>query len=261
MDAGDRAVLGGRAVERGLDLARHQLRRGVAHEVADVGADVGRRVEDLALEDPGPRVAGHVADRVAAALAGGEAGLAQIPDQRRGVAQRHVVDLDVLPRRDVALVERRVALDHVGEVVHLVRRDAAEGQLDADHLHVGLALAIDALLQAEADVLVLRRVAREELLGLIVEVVELFDDRGDDLARDVLVDLRVLEAPLAADGGGLHAGEGSKSRSQIHLLRKPLRHGVFCTLSVRKTRGQTAARRRWSSARCTALVVAAMARS
>ena len=75
-----------------------------------------------------------------------------------------------------------------------------KGSLIADHLHVGLALAVDALLQAEADELVLGRVAGEELLGLVVEVVELLDDRGDDVAGDVLVDLGVLEAPLAADG-------------------------------------------------------------
>ena len=74
-----------------------------------------------------------------------------LADQRLHVAQRHVVDLDVLAGRDVALVERRVLFDDVGEGVHLLRRDAAEGELDADHLHVGLALAVDALFEAEAD--------------------------------------------------------------------------------------------------------------
>ena len=68
VDAGDRAVLVG-AGEGGLDLARHQLRRRVADEVADVGAGVGRRVEDLVGGDAGPGVAGDVAHRVAAALA------------------------------------------------------------------------------------------------------------------------------------------------------------------------------------------------
>ena len=75
-------------------------------------------------------------------------------------SQRHVVDLDVLAGGDVALVERHVLLDHVGEGLHLLGRDAAEGQLDADHLHVGLALAVDALLEAEADELVPRRSRR-----------------------------------------------------------------------------------------------------
>ena len=66
-------------------------------------------------------------------------------------SQRHVVDLDVLARGDVALVERRVLLDDVREGLELLGRDAAHRQLHADHLHVGLALAVDALLEAEAD--------------------------------------------------------------------------------------------------------------
>ena len=74
-------------------------------------------------------------------------------------SQRDVVDLDVLARGDVALVERRVALDDVGEGLQLLGRDAAHRQLHADHLHVGLALAVDALLEAEADELRLRRLA------------------------------------------------------------------------------------------------------
>ena len=149
-----------RARERRLDLARHQLRGGMAHEVADVGTGVGRRVEQLVVADAGPRIGGHVAHGVAAALAAREAGVGDLADQRRGVAQRHVVHLDVLPRRDVPLVEGDVLLDHVGERLHLLRRDAAERQLDADHLDVGLALAVDPLLETEADELGLGRLRR-----------------------------------------------------------------------------------------------------
>ena len=116
----------------------------------------------------------------------------------RRVGQRHVVHLDVLPRRDVALVERRVLLDRVGERLHLLGRDAAERQLHADHLDVGLALAVDALLEAEPDELVLGRLAGEELLGLVVEVVELALEDRDDVARDVLADLGIVQRPLAA---------------------------------------------------------------
>ncbi len=143
------------AGEGGLDLARHQLRRRVADEVADVGDRVRGRVEDLVGGDAGPGVAGHVADRVAAALARGEPGLGDHLDQVLHVAQRHVVDLDVLAGRDVTLVQRRPALDDVGEGVHLVGRDTAERKLDPDHLDVGLALPVDALFQAEPDELVL----------------------------------------------------------------------------------------------------------
>ena len=173
---------------------------GVADEVADVGHRVGRDVEELALGDPGPRVAGDVADRVAAALAGGEPGVADQPDELGRVGQRHVVDLDVLAGGDVALAQRRPALDRLGEGVHLLGGHAAERQLDADHLDVRLALAVDALLEAEADELVLRGLPPHELGGLGVEVVELALDDRDHVAGNVLVALRVLERadpPLA----------------------------------------------------------------
>ena len=104
VDAGQRAVGAGRAVERGLDLARHHLRRRVAHEVAHVGAGVGGQVEDLVLADAGPRVARDVAHGVAAALARGQPGVGELADRGRRVGQRDVVQLDVLARRDVALV-------------------------------------------------------------------------------------------------------------------------------------------------------------
>ena len=197
VDAGDRPVLVGGG-EGGLHLARHQLRGGVAHEVAHVGAHVGRGVEELALADAGPRVAGHVADGVAAALARGEVGLAEHPDRLGGVAQRDVVELDVLARGDVPLVQGRPALHHVGEGLHLLGRDAPERQLDPDHLDVGLALAVHALPEAELDEVVLRGVAREVLLRLVVEVVELVLQDRDHVPRHVLVDLRIVERALAA---------------------------------------------------------------
>ena len=107
----------------------------------------------------------------------------------------------------------------VGEGVHLLRGDAAEGKLDPDHLHVGLALAVDALFEAEADELVFRQALGEELLGFVVEVVELALDDRDHVAGDVLVGLRVLEradpalAPLLLVLGDddLHRGENSKT--------------------------------------------------
>src|ERR1700677_1612182 len=60
-----------------------------------------------------------------------------------------MVDLDVLARRDVALAQWRVLLDHAREGVELVGGDAAHRELDAGHLDVGLALAVDTLLGPE----------------------------------------------------------------------------------------------------------------
>ena len=73
----------------------------------------------------------------------GEAGVAELADRLLHFRQRDVVDLDVLAGGDVALVQGRVLLDHVGERFELLGRDPAEGQLHADHLDVGLALPVD----------------------------------------------------------------------------------------------------------------------
>ena len=194
VDADDRAV-GVRGRERGLDLPRHQLRRRMADEVADVCDRVLGRVEGLVGRDSRPGIAGDVADRVAAALAARQAGRGDLADQLGSVGQRDVMHLDVLAGRDVALVERHVLLDDGRERVHLIRRDAAERQLHADHLHARLALPVDALLEAEADELVLGGLPVEELARLVVEVVELVLEDRDDVAGDVLVDLRVLARP------------------------------------------------------------------
>jgi hypothetical protein len=165
----------------------------VADEVARIGRCVGSDVEGLVLRDARPGIAGDVADRIAAALPGGEAGLGDLADELGRVGQRHVVDLDVLAGGDVALVEGRELLDRVCEGLHLLGADAAEGQLHPDHLDVGLALAVDALLEAEADELLLGLLAAKEASGLGIEVVELALEYRDDVAGDVLVDLGVLE--------------------------------------------------------------------
>ena len=185
------------------------------HEVAHVGARIRGDVEQLALQRARPRVTGHVAHRVAASLAAREAGVAELADQLRRVGERHVVHLDVLARGDVALAQRHVLLDHIREGVELVRRDATEGQLHPDHLHVRLALPVDALLQAELDELVALELTLEEARRLGVEVVELTLENRDHMPGDVLQYLRVLQRAAAGAavlllGGvqrcGLHRG-------------------------------------------------------
>jgi len=177
----------------------------VAHEVAHVRAGVWRHVEQLILRHPRPWIAGHVPDRVAAALAARQPRLAELADRLLHFGQRDVVHLHVLPGRDVALVQRHVLLDHIRKGLHLLRRDPAEGQLHADHLHVRLALAVDALLEAELDELVFGHLALQELAGLRLEVVELPLDDRDHVPGDVLQNLRVLKrAALGGYGYWLH---------------------------------------------------------
>ena len=108
-----------------------------------------------------------------------------------------MVHLDVLARGDVALAQRHVLLDPVRERLELLRRDPAERKLDPDHLHVGLALAVDALLEPELDELVALELALQEACGLGVEVVEFLLEDGDDVAGDVLDHLGVLQRTRA----------------------------------------------------------------
>ena len=272
MDAGDRAVLVGPGEGR-LDLARHELRRGVADEVAHVRADIWGRVEDLVLADAGPGVAGDVADGVAAALARGQAARGEDAQHVGRVLERDVVHLDVLPRRDVALVERHVLLDRVGERLHLLGRDPAERELHTDHLHAGLALAVDALLEPEADELVLGRLTVEELRRLGLEVLELALEDRDDVTGDVLADLRVLEGPrpaggpLALEGGWFHDGRLQKCWSSVRTqqyTQSPIAFIGFGSGAGREApKRQPAAsedRRRSSSWRSTAFVLSSIAR-
>jgi hypothetical protein len=197
----------------------------MADEVAHVCHRIGRDVEELPLADPGPRVAGDVADRVAAALARRKTGLGEVANQLRGVRQRHVVDLDVLAGRDVTLAQRRVLLDSVRERLELLGADAAQGQLDAHHLHVRLALSVDALLEAEADELVLGDLAPHELRGFGVEVVELSLEDRDRVPRDVLVHLGILERADPPLPGLVLVADLELVLGRDPLGRRPRLHG------------------------------------
>jgi hypothetical protein len=196
VDPGDGAV-GLGCGECRLELARHHLGRRVPDEVPDVGGRVGGDVEGLVCGDSRVRVAGDVAHRVSAALTRGQTGLGEHAQGLRRLGGRDVMKLDVLPRRDVSLFERRESLGDLGEPLHLLRAHAAKRQLHADHLDLGLALPVDPLLEPERDVGVLLDVPVEEPGRLGLEVLELVLEDRDHVPGDVLVDLRVLER---ADG-------------------------------------------------------------
>ena len=78
--------------------------------------------------------------------------------------------------------EAGVLLGDLGQGVHLVRGDAAVGQLDAHHLVVFLALAVDAARQAVELEGGLLLVADAELLRPLLELVDLFEVDRQDVA-------------------------------------------------------------------------------
>jgi hypothetical protein len=77
------------------------------------------------------------------------------------VAQRHEVILNILPGGDVPLAAAEILGDH-GQLLHLRRRQQSPGDLAPHHLHAGLPLPVDAVLQAEGTKLVFRDFADQE---------------------------------------------------------------------------------------------------
>ena len=193
MDAGERAV-GVGARERGLDLARHQLRRGMADEVAHVGAGVRRRVERLVVADRRPTGRRSRCARCCRSPRGWTGPASEISRISAAASRSGTWCIWMFCRVVMwplfSGTQRSITSANVSICSGVM---PPNGQLDADHLDVGLALAVDALLQAEADELVLGRVAGEVLLRLVVEIVELALDDRDEVPGNVFADLGVLE--------------------------------------------------------------------
>ena len=93
------------------------------------------------------------------------------------VVQLHEVELQVLPRRDVA-EPARVSFAHVGERVELLAREHALRDLHAHHLRiVRLPLAVGAAHQPERAPLVRRQFATLVALERRHELVDVGDGR------------------------------------------------------------------------------------
>ena len=145
--AAQRVILGA-TLERDLELARQPVGKRMAEEIARHRLGVRRDIEDLGVLHARVRAGGDVADRVAARLARGEPGRGEVAHHRFGVLQQDEVELDVLPRRDVA-EPARVLRAGVGEGAHLRAGHDPLRNLDPHHLDVVLPLAVGAAHQAE----------------------------------------------------------------------------------------------------------------
>ena len=229
VDVGDDVVVAA-AGEGGLPLARERLRVLVADEVTGVGREVRRDVERLLQLHAREGIAGDVADGVAARLAGDEARVAEDAHDVRGVGELDEVDLQVLAGGDVALLERRVLADDVAECLEVPGRERAAGDLDAHHLHVRLALPIDAAHQAVHDELLLGRPLAVEVAGrLRLEVVDLLGDVGQHTLRVVELQLLVDGLGTSDDGTGRGAGHlFLLLDKESALLRVAEKGAVFC---------------------------------
>ncbi len=142
-------AIGLAAGEADLDLARHLLVQRVAQEVRHGAVEVRGDIGVLARADAGERAGGDVADGVAAGLARRHAVFRQAAQHGAGLGERHVMQLDVLPRGDVRHLLRHVLVGDVGDGRQPGRIEAAAGQFDAHHVNTLLALTVHALLQAQ----------------------------------------------------------------------------------------------------------------
>ncbi len=160
--------------EADLELARQVLGQRVAQEIAHRMLLVLADIDALARADTGERAAGDVAHGVVAGLARGQADAREILQRGRDLCDRHIVDLDVLARRDMGDVMLRIGLEHIGDRLELCRRHVTAGDLDANHVDPVLALAVDALLQSNRLEAFRIDLVTEEGLDVFLEAVQFF---------------------------------------------------------------------------------------
>ena len=113
------------------------------------------------------------------------------------MGQRYEVILDVLAGGEVGFAAGEIFGD-AGELAYLGSGEKAAGDLAADHLDAGLALAVDAVFKAEGAEFVLGDLAGEELTGADAEGFNLFADGA------IVLNLEVLGVRLDFRGGGRH---------------------------------------------------------
>ena len=177
------AAVGDAAREVDLELAGQALGVRVAEEVAEGGLGPGADVEHLERAGAGQVAADDVADGVAARLPGGEPDRVELAHHVGDPLEVDEVELDVLPGGDVA-PPTRVRVGDVGQHLQLLGRDRAVGQLDPDHLVVAaLALAVDAVVQAEDAETVLVEVAGQVQRQHLLELRDVGQGGGADRIR------------------------------------------------------------------------------
>ncbi len=120
------------SAERGLELPAEVLAVRVAQEKLRQRAGIGRDVEHLVLADSRIRARRHVADRIAAGLAGRNTGSRKTAHQARSVVDVNVVELKILPRGHVRDVVG-VLLRQLRHGLELIRVEPSTGNLDPLH--------------------------------------------------------------------------------------------------------------------------------
>src|SRR5262249_21936064 len=120
-----------------LELARQPAelrmqRRPLAQHLAP-----GTRVFELVIDGAGERIGGDVAQAIAARLNAMHLDVGERAQDLRNVDQLHPVELEILPRSEVAIAAIPAATDH-GKLAELAWAKHAIGNGDAQHISVQL---------------------------------------------------------------------------------------------------------------------------
>mmetsp|Transcript_4930 Transcript_4930/g.17645 ORF Transcript_4930/g.17645 Transcript_4930/m.17645 type:complete len:489 (+) Transcript_4930:2631-4097(+) len=173
MPAYGRAVLGS-ATDGNLELARQVGELGVQGAPLAQDLAVGPRVDDLVGSDAGEGIARDVADAVAAGLDAVHVDLGQQVHHVGALVERDPVELQVLPRREVAIAamagEGAIADNVVfaGDARQLAQLPAAQLTVGDGHSqHRRMALHIPAVLQPQRAKVVGAELAPEVALELV----------------------------------------------------------------------------------------------
>ncbi len=150
------------------------------------------RILDLVGRHARPLVGGDVAHAIAAGLHSVQAGARQIRHRVGQLRELDPVELDVLPRGEMA-VAAVVFARHVREHSHLVGGQRAVGNRDPQH--IGVQLQIDPVHEAQRLELVFRQLAGQAAADLVAEFAHaLFDERAVEVVVDVHLTLSLRPA-------------------------------------------------------------------
>ena len=166
MGLGHSAVVG-RAGDRDLELAGHELEFGVVGGPLTQQFSHGARIDQFVRRGAGEMVGGHVADGVARRLDGVQANFTQCVQHIGDIGQLGPVVLDVLTGGEVA-VALVPLFGQQSQLAHLVRRQGAVG--DRDTQHVGVQLQVNTVHQTQGTEFILGQRSVNAALNLAAEL-------------------------------------------------------------------------------------------